>query len=527
MCPAALLCAALAVCTNAARPFERLNALGPHLGHSSTLVNVTRPDNASLEDTVCKQCQGAFVDYNELLKTTQRPVLVQICFVLMLFFLAWFMGDTAGNFFGPSLLFWTRRLKLSTSMAACLLAIGNGAPDMAGAVAAVELEDVPLQLSVLAGSSLCSICLANGAGLLASCCLPQEDVGELGLASGEMIEMVAFYILAMLVLILLLRGAVVKATEAWLLPAVYLLYLARLTIFRSKEDLEKLGPKRRDSNVEVALEDSLACVAVPTECSPVDLCWWLVTLPLNLLRLVTIPPCDKRWDQPRRALHAACPLGLLVFCLLTGSLPEEMSLLALSCLALLAGSISVWLWVMGGTGSALPPYYGAMTLVTLVACILWLKTLSFEFLALLETFAHHIGVPRLRMGFTTMAWANCVGDIATTVALVRAGQASMAFVGTVSSQFLNLTIGCSLAFFVLLIQANGTAQLFPGGWPGSISSPLLVAAMGIFLALSILLGLGRYADGRWFPVLLILYVSFIGILYILTPDEVPWQLDAH
>ncbi|CAE7236289.1 CCX1 [Symbiodinium pilosum] len=484
----------------------------------------------------CLQCNGAFLNYFSALQTARRPNLVAFCIFIVGTILTWLMMDTAQLFFLPALFYWSKRLRLSPEMAAAtLLAVGNGAPDMADAVAAAQLQDLPLGLSDLGGANLCCMSLGNCLCLLVAYTVDPSSKSAVLQHRGHYLVLLVFYSGAIVLLAVILQKAAINFWHLCTLPALYAVFLLYLSARnRLEEDVEenRRSNSRRSSSTHVAIEDAMACLSPPeTESWQASFAWALL-LPFTLMRMATIPPCDLQWDPARRVFHAMCPTGLYCLCRLLGYVPApDFNIGVATAAALVLTTVVIFL--TGGTrsskmsGSSLPWFYNVMTLLALVSSMLWLSALSDEITASLEGLCHFYKISRLRSGFTLLAWGNCAGDLVAAYSISLMGEFSLAFNGLVASQFFNTAVGFSTALMTVTWK-HADIILFPNGWPSDISHPLLACAIAILLVV-ITLAVFSLVDLHvrspcWGAVLAANYVVFFIYMWRSTSVDVPHQL---
>eukprot|EP00440_Ansanella_granifera_P043235 gb/GFBE01046870.1/.p1 GENE.gb/GFBE01046870.1/~~gb/GFBE01046870.1/.p1 ORF type:complete len:547 (+),score=91.89 gb/GFBE01046870.1/:1-1641(+) len=540
----AILLLIVAVQTTAYRPSD--------VSHDERLVDFITGDMGADVDETCDQCVGNLMDYNDWLQTTEKPDAAVLALTALVLGLIWFMVDTTQCFFTPALFYWTARLKLSPEMAAAtLLAIGNGAPDSADAIVSTQKKDVPLGLSNLAGSALFSICCTSGACLLNLFLRrSQRPKSDEVLSSSMYLELICFYIVAVLVVIAVLRRAEIKLLEALALPLLYGVYLARVAwTSRGRFDMvqerrmsradEAAGGSRGDarerhSSVENCLDDALWFLSPPEDPADRTLLKFLVrtlTLPFYVARLITIPPSDQRWDHSRRVAFSLCPTGLFFLCLGLGHF-HLLSLEHVTIVGVVALCWSALLYFTGNTGDLLPWYYTPMTIFSIVSCVLWLGAISTELTSILESLGRYFHVSRMRFGFTVLAWGSSMQDAISCFTLVSLGHSAMAFNGILASQFFDITVGFGTALIAVSAQAShGDVLLFWRGWPATISMPLVACALASLAAIGVLVTFvftDPHADKPfWAPVLTLIYVSFLVYMWFHTEHDVAQQIGAQ
>lgn len=516
-----------------------VQSVRPNFG-SAGMIQMNGTDYEELED-VCHQCDGLFMNYYTILQDSHRPHFLAAGIILLAVLLTWLMMDTARIFFLPALFFWSKYLHLSPEMsAATLLALGNGAPDMADAVAAAELHDLPLGLSDLGGSNLCSLTL-NALVLLVAYFVGKTNEQKTTLPHpGRYWLLLGFYSFAVVLMIFTVHSAKLNFWHVCPLPALYCVYLCYLAYKGRQDETERYDRmrKRRRSSTEIAMEDALACLSIPfgedeTVCNRVI---WAMMLPFTVVRLATMPPCDMRWDTSRRICHAISPVGVYLLCMVKGyiDVPDLKHGVIASALLL---PLSVLLYVSGdkptvlkGSRADLPWFYTPMTLVALVSAVLWLAALSKEITSLLEGVCRFFQVSRLRSGFTLLAWGNCASDLVAAYSLAIMSEYSMALHGLVASQFFNVSVGFPSSVLVITWRSTELA-IFEDGWPNSIRDPLLVCLCSIVVAVSTL-ALYSIFDlevkrSAWAIVLVLNYGLFLIFMWLNTTKDVPQQIGSN
>mmetsp|Transcript_121024 Transcript_121024/g.287503 ORF Transcript_121024/g.287503 Transcript_121024/m.287503 type:complete len:559 (-) Transcript_121024:42-1718(-) len=498
--------------------------------------------NTSTDDRwqreMCDQCNGAFTNYFSTLQTATRPNLVAVGIMMLGAMLTWLMMDTAQLFFLPALFYWSKRLNLSSEMAAAtLLAVGNGAPDMADAVAAAQLQDLPLGLSDLGGANLCCMSLGNCLCLLVAYMADPDSKSAVLQHPGHYLVLLAFYGSAIVLLAFSLQKATANFWHFCALTALYgafLLYLAMRNHLEEAEDAHGMSRsgRRRNSSTDTAIEDAMACLSPPDSDSWPGSVAWALLLPFTLIRMVTIPPCDLRWDTPRRVFHTMCPTGLYLLCRLLGYIAAPGFNAGVATAVALAVT-TVLIFLTGGTsssaktsGSPLPWFYNGMTLLALVSSMLWLSALSDEMTASLEAVCRFYKISRLRSGFTLLAWGNCAGDLVAAYSIALMGEFSLAFNGLVAGQFFNTAVGFSTALMTVTWR-HPQITVFANGWPSDISHPLLACTVSTLLVVATQAAFSvadlHVRSPLWGVVLAAVYGTFFIYMWRNTSADVPNQ----
>merc|ERR1719321_773963 len=100
------------------------------------------------------------------------------------------------------------------------------------------------------------------------------------------------------------------------------------------------------------------------------------------------------------------------------------SLIGFIMLACLAGA-SIYIGSNSRNGE-LPWFYPILPTFALLAAVVWLAVLASEITALVEAIGFVLHVPRLRLGFTAIAWGNDLADLVVCLATIKKGHPVMA-----------------------------------------------------------------------------------------------------
>lgn len=478
--------------------------------------------------------------------------------LLLAFFAA--LSATAEDYFSPGLQALASLLNLPPRLAgATLLALGNGAPDIAAASAAVRSGSVDLAHGALVGAGLFVGCIVAGAVLRAAGGAPARgalarDVGGYGVA-------------ALAAAGLLHAGAAGPGTGAilFILYAIYVLAVAGADATRVVSDARAaaaaeplLGPPpeadlppglgplagRRSSRgrvdeLEMTLSDMGATLSAdgarsaPAR-SPAD-----SALPSVLDdgmegdAAVVAPSSPLAAALERRAAAAARAVSLLdaplaaaraaTIPVATGEgaawLPLAVALgppaaaaylgaayLAVAVVALLSvpAGLAVGalrLPMFAADADRIPPRAAsaaraAAAAAGFAAAALWVDAVASELVALLRLIGVVAQIPPAVLGGTLLAWGNSVGDLATNVAVARRGLPNMALTACYAGPLTNLLVGLGAG----LVRGGGGGG-GSGGGPSSTSrlSPGGAAATLCVVAMVALLAATAAACGRRLP----------------------------
>jgi len=251
------------------------------------------------------------------------------------------------------------------------------------------------------------------------------------------------------------------------------------------------------STVELVSSDSLGSLNAEEEEEEVDLTvvgveWdsdanvfekiiFIIEFPFSLLRAISIPSADRRWDWRHRLLAAISPIGCVMIVFLdfspnwnlnpasgqatpwngfaqpisaaTGHTPIFIIPLAL---AIVASLVIFFL-----TNNRAPPrWYMVFVLIGFVSTIAWLDMIGNECVAVLEVLGVVTGITSTPggsaiLGITLLAWANSIGDFVADTSVARAGRPKMGVASVFGSPLLTACLGLGLASVIATIGSPG------------------------------------------------------------------------
>lgn len=515
----------------------------------------------------CNNCK-ALVDYEWILTEYGKTWIVKALMILLIVVLIWLLGTTAADFFVPPLLYVSERLRIPQELAgATILALGNGAPDVFAVATAATKGDLPLSVSEMLGSNMFTLCITGGFCLFFwSRCRPEENEdisaaeamlqAKLGEAPGadkevgqpgvniyqaeymrekarmfekRMLYTLAIYVLSLSMVAMVLMYGTHSVWKAAFLPPIYLAYLGMLWSFseaRSEPTSEHAGATICDAEPDRHFEP-LAGLSKPKNATILGTTAWVVKLPAYIIRWMCIPPVDGQWSAQHRVISSFSPTGLLLFCWLTdtGNM-QDLNLFPMLGLILLAVTMSVTMFLCSSSTPTLPWFYPVLPFIALVSGVLWLAVLAAEITAVLEAIGYAMQVPRLRLGFTAIAWGNSVGDLLVCIYTVRKGHASMAIAAIFAGPLVDDLIALGSAFIMIALREGHTPVMCGQDCPKELRGPLVVSlgyvAVAVTMLASMLRCRGQLKSLVWACSLVALYISFLFvILFVLHVDAPP------
>lgn len=366
------------------------------------------------------------------------------------------LATTADSFFVPQLETLSGYLDLSPEVAGItLLALGNGAPDVFAARAALTgaASDFPLMLSDLLGASVfISTCVLGAVLLTAS-----RSHGAWSVDGEVFGRDVGVYVAAVLGIFCVASDGSIELWEALLFLAIYVIYIAlvvgqarlrkrRPAVGGGVDGAPLLEPAAAKGGRAVMAGIDWATVRGESAAARIQ---FVVEYPFSLLRWASIPGSDGAWDRRRRVWTAIAPPCVgLALCLdspwneangfdYVGGGPGAY---AAGGGALLA--VAVWF----ATDDAAPPtWYPLIVLTAFAATIMWLDLVASELVAVIEALGRMLGISTSILGLTLIAMGNSVGDLVADTATARTISPKMAVASCFGSPLLNDVLGVGVA----------------------------------------------------------------------------------
>lgn len=501
-----------------------------------------------LTQPICKNCR-ALIDWEWILEEYGQNFFTHALLIIVTLVLIWMLGTTAQDFFVPPLLYWADRLQLPPEFAgATLLALGNGAPDIFAVCTAAHKRDLPLAMSEMLGSNMFTLCVTGGIMVLGCYCISaQAQAGHGECLSREVSECrlgctLGIYFLTMISLGFILMYGQPTLLKAICLPLIYVVYLCMLWYLRNPDEkIVSFGSTLSNSNPAIfdnaagaeageatspptQLQQPLAGLALEKDASSLQKAYWALGLPTYVLRWVCIPPVDQQWDPMRRLTASITPLGMLAFCIMCDVAKMQtinyISLIGFLMLASLAGAC---IYIGSDTRSVLPWFYPVLPLFALVASVIWMAVLAGEITALVEAIGYTMQVPRLRLGFTAIAWGNCLADFLVCLATLRQGHAIMAITAILAGPLIDDLIAFGIAL-IMVSWERGIPEICGEDCPQDFKNPLITSLVAIFggAVLFCLTLRNRGANASvWSAMLFVWYIAFLVIVLVVQRVDAP------
>eukprot|EP00252_Welwitschia_mirabilis_P017039 TRINITY_DN3788_c0_g1_i2.p1 TRINITY_DN3788_c0_g1~~TRINITY_DN3788_c0_g1_i2.p1 ORF type:complete len:604 (+),score=22.74 TRINITY_DN3788_c0_g1_i2:450-2261(+) len=382
-----------------------------------------------------KECKSdGFIDYIGFFYCTcrDRPVVGYVVLSLWLVMLVYMLGNTAAEYFCPSLNLLAELLKLPPTVAGVtLLPFGNGAPDFFSNIAAFFGENTGgLGLSsVLGGGVFVTAVVVGSISLLVS-------------GSGVAIDRdcfvrdLCFYLLTLLSLGIIIFIGRISLAGAIAFLSIYVFYaiaVAGKELFRknrntSVEETNSLNcalldpeePQRPGQELKLELTES---EEVFVRCSCCRSLLHLLEWPLLLPRKLTIPKVgESQWSKGYTVASVALAPFLLAYILDSQGISLLGTRKTIYLVALLV-SIVLSSIVILKTKAEHPPEKCLFPLVAggFLMSVVWFYMLANEFVALVVALGTIFALSPSLIGLTLMAWGNSVGDLIANITLALSG----------------------------------------------------------------------------------------------------------
>jgi len=448
----------------------------------------------------CKNCKG-IMDYQKWMEETGNAMGTKMTLVALSMLLVWLLGTTARDFFVPPLLYWSERLELRPAIAgATLLGFGNGAPDIFAAILAAQKDDLPLALSEMFGANMFTLCVTGGSVVLACHYYYGKQEG-LGITSPQGFSpmqssrrvyiTILFYFLSQAALAWSLMQGPLHISTTMCLPALYGVYLVFLHLDSRKSDIDGSaaiaaahGQESEDLSGEAP--PLIGLYPPKDETSRLQYALWLICLPTYIIRWICIPPVDKHWGPLRRIMSSISPIGIWAFCVLTNAEIMQLHLTTLIGMTMLAVLGSFSMYLSSTDKPELPWFYPILPCLAMLSAILWLGAIAGEVTSLVEAIGFYMQVPRLRLGFSTIAWGNCLGDLLICVATVRQGQSDMAISAVLAGPLIDDLIAFGLALSSVAWRTNELLEPMCGqACPMELKLPIMTSVFFVCSSVSL------------------------------------------
>ncbi|XP_052110716.1 cation/calcium exchanger 4 isoform X2 [Arachis duranensis] len=414
------------------------------------------------------QCSSdGYLDYLRFFYCTCGSVRVLGYLVLGVWLAALFylLGNTAADYFCPSLEHLSRLLKLPPTVAGVvLLPLGNGAPDVFSSIASfVGTETGEVGLNSVLGGALFVTCVVVGA---VSLCVSDK---ESQVDRRCFIRDVSFFLITLISLLVILvvgKGSIFSMGSEED-TSVYSPFLDLDT----ESDPPRLPPSLPQwmwsSNVAIYSNQANKIHMLDDERPP----WgWsdqptennrsfsvmklllLLEVPLAIPRQLTIPMVnDEVWSKPYAVACATLAPILLAFLWSTQDSVSSLSAILSYCISIAIGC-TLGILAYKYTRPDHPPrrYLIPWVLGGFLMSIVWFYIIANELVALLVAFGIIFGINPSILGLTVLAWGNSMGDLMSNVALALDGEdgVQIAVSGCYAGPMFNTLVGLGISLLL-------------------------------------------------------------------------------
>ena len=493
-----------------------------------------------------RACGGNLYPYLKFAYCTNAGIIIPtVTYVFGLGVSLYALALVADAFFCPALETVATILKISPEVAgATLLALGNGAPDVFAQVAAVTsgtMPDVDMAVSTVLGSGLFITTVVLGVVILMDRTKNASLTGVLVSAAPYNRDVYAYLIGILTVFAIMIKG-VIALWHTTLLASAYAAYII-LAVFKDEGiddddddesapvftldgDEENNNKKKKSRTREVPLFDLASQKGGPDDNKGAD-------LPRRKKpKMLRLGPSDgllegafawamseAQWDDMTPSQKALAPITTPIFLIMSLTMPViREGRLGKGYATALAFFAPLFFLAAPGSATAMfrdnlpgSPYFWILcisagcsvltgiklqfekegpkaasepiAMLAFINSIVWMHLAAEHLVLIIDALAKIAGISEEFLGATVLAWANCVGDLVSNMAVAKAGQAAMAVTACFAGPLFNLLVGLA-ASLVYVNVILGDVQVQVGNsvlvlLVGSLASLLMVLSLTV------------------------------------------------